>query len=181
MTAAVKPTLVARLLRELRIDLWTMTVGLFVNGLLGMDVVPRVLRWAGYRLAGVRVDTPNVFGAGRLHGRLRQITVGAGTFVNREIYLEAVAPITIGRNCQIGPQVMIVTSHHPTAEDGRVSTVPEGRPVRIGDRVWIGARATVLPGVTIGDDVVIGAGAVVARDCLKPGVYVGSPATKVVR
>ena len=60
-----------------------------------------------------------------------------------------------------------------------VSKVPRGRPVKIGDRAWIGARAMILPGVTIGDDVVIGAGSVVARDCLEPGVYVGSPARKV--
>ena len=162
--------MIHRLLRELRIELWAMTIGVFVNGLLGWDAVPRVLRWLGYRLAGARIDTPNVFGSAQLHGPLRNIRIGPGTFVNREVYLEAVAPIEIGRDCQLGPQVMVVTSHHPRAADGGVSKVPEGRAVRIGDRAWIGARALILPGVTIGADVVIGAGAVVTRDCVKPGV-----------
>ena len=173
--------MIDRLLRELRIELWAMTIGVFVNGLLGWDAIPRVLRWLGYRLAGARVRTPNVFGSARLHGPMRNIHIGPGTFVNREVYLEAVAPIEIGRDCQLGPQVMVVTSHHPRTADGGVSKVPEGRAVRIGDRAWIGARALILPGVTIGDDVVIGAGSVVTRDCLKPGVYVGSPAKELNR
>lgn len=177
----VTPSLGQRLLRELRIDLWAMTVGLWVNGILGLDAVPRVLRWLGYRLAGARIATPNIFGAGRLCGPMRNIEIGAGTFINREIYLEAVGPISIGRDCQFGPQVMVVTSHHPRVPDGGVSRVPEGRAVRIGDRVWVGARAMILPGVTIGDDVVIGAGSVVTKDCVRPGVYVGSPARLVDR
>jgi acetyltransferase-like isoleucine patch superfamily enzyme len=110
---------------------------------------------------------------------MRHVRIGSGTFANRELYLEAVAPIEIGRDCQIGPQVMIVTSHHDRTLVGGVSRVPRGRAVRIGDRAWIGARAMILPGVTVGDDVVIGAGSVVTRDCLEPGVYVGSPARKV--
>jgi acetyltransferase-like isoleucine patch superfamily enzyme len=169
-----------RILRELRIDLWAMTVGVFVNGLLGLDAVPRVLRWLGYRLAGARIETPNIFGSGQLHGPMRNIRIGAGTFINREVYLEAVAPISIGRDCQFGPQVMIVTSHHETLPDGRIAKVPQGRAVRIGDRAWLGARVLVLPGVTIGEDVVIGAGSVVTKDCVKPGTYVGSPARELV-
>jgi acetyltransferase-like isoleucine patch superfamily enzyme len=169
-----------RILRELRIDLWAMTIGVFVNGLLGMDAVPRVLRWFGYRLAGARIETPNIFGSGQLHGPMGNIRIGAGTFINREVYLEAVAPISIGRDCQLGPQVMIVTSHHETLPDGRIAKVPEGRAVRIGDRAWLGARVLVLPGVTIGDDVVIGAGSVVTKDCVKPGTYVGSPARELM-
>jgi acetyltransferase-like isoleucine patch superfamily enzyme len=180
MTANPKPSLGQRLLRELRIDLWSMTVGVFVNGLLGLDAVPRVLRWLGYRLAGARIDTPNIFGSAQLHGPMHNIDIGAGTFINREVYLEAVAPISIGRDCQFGPQVMVVTSHHERLSDGRVSTVPEGRAVRIGDRAWVGARVLILPGVTIGDDVVIGAGSVVTKDCVKPGVYVGSPARELI-
>ena len=62
-----------RLLREARIDLWAMTIGVFVNGLLGLDVIPRVFRWLGYRLAGARIETPNIFGSGQLHGPMRNI------------------------------------------------------------------------------------------------------------
>jgi acetyltransferase-like isoleucine patch superfamily enzyme len=171
----------SRVTREVRNELWSMTIGVLVNGVLAMDALPRLLRWLGYRAAGTRIDTPNILGGARLHGRMGQISIGSGTFANRELYLEAVAPITIGRDCQFGPQVMVVTSHHPREPDGRVSTMPEGRAVTIGDRAWIGARALILPGVTIGADVVIGAGSVVAKDCLTPGVYVGSPAKELVR
>lgn len=170
-----------RIFREVRIDLWAMTIGVFVNGLLGLDAVPRVLRWFGYRLAGARIETPNIFGSAQLHGPMRNIRIGGGTFVNREVYLEAVAPISIGRDCQLGPQVMIVTSHHDAQPDGGISKVPQGRAVRIGDRAWLGARVLVLPGVSIGDDVVIGAGSVVTKDCLKPGTYVGTPARELIR
>jgi maltose O-acetyltransferase len=51
--------------------------------------------------------------------------------------------------------------------------------VTIGDRVWLGVGAIVLPGVTIADDVVVGAGAVVTRDCPVPGLYAGVPAVRV--
>lgn len=172
-------SLARRLAREARIDLWAATLGVLVNTVLGSNMVPRPLRWLGYKLFGARVDTPNIFPGAKLLGPMRHVRIGAGTFANRELYLEAVAPIEIGRDCQLGPQVMIVTSHHDRTPDGGVSRVPRGRPVKIGDRAWIGARAMILPGVTVGDDVVIGAGSVVTRDCLEPGVYVGSPARLV--
>jgi maltose O-acetyltransferase len=71
---------------------------------------------------------------------------------------------------------MVVTSHHPTLPDGTVSRVAEPRPVTIGDRVWVGARAQILPGVRIAADAVIAAGAVVTKDCPVAGVYAGVPA-----
>lgn len=169
------------LLNEAGIDLWAATIGVLVNGVLGHDLVPRPVRWLGYRALGTRILTPNVFPGLRMFGPLHGIEIGKGTFVNRECYIEAVAPVRIGQECQVGPQVMVVTSHHPRTPDGGVTRQPEGRAVSIGDRVWLGARALVLPGVTIADDVVIAAGAVVARDCLEPGVYAGVPARLVSR
>lgn len=168
-----------RLAREAGIDLWAATLGVLVNTVLGSNLVPRPLRWLGYRLLRTGIRTPNIFPGAKLLGPMRNVRIGPGTFANRELYLEAVAPIEIGRDCQIGPQVMIITSHHDRTPDGGVSRVPRGRAVRVGDRAWIGARAMILPGVTVGDDVVIGAGSVVTRDCLEPGVYVGSPARLV--
>ncbi|KAA2261736.1 acyltransferase [Solihabitans fulvus] len=153
-----------------------MTAGTLVNGLLGAEPVPRVLRWLGYRALGLRVDTPNIFPGLRVAGRLRNVEIGAGTFLNRECFIEAVAEVRIGRDCQFGPQVAILTSHHPWTADGSVSKYPQGRSVRIGDRVWLGARTIVVPGVTLAPDVAVAAGAVVARDCLEPGLYAGVPA-----
>jgi acetyltransferase-like isoleucine patch superfamily enzyme len=72
-------------------------------------------------------------------------------------------------------RVTITTSAHDAAD---LKTVRH-RPVRIGNRVWLGVGVIVLPGVTIGDDVVVGAGAVVTRDCLEPGLYAGVPAERI--
>lgn len=170
-----------RLCHQAGIDLWAATAGVLVNSVLGSALAPRPVRWLGYRALGMRVRTPNIFPGLRVSGSPRNISIGGGTFLNSECFLEAVAEVSIGRGCQFGPQVMIVTSHHSRTPEGVVSKVPEPRPVRIGDRVWLGARVTVLPGVTIGDDVVIGAGAVVAKDCPRAGLYAGVPARWVDR
>ncbi|HET6500229.1 MAG TPA: DapH/DapD/GlmU-related protein [Amycolatopsis sp.] len=168
-----------RMARQLGIELWAITVGAFVNGLLGSSLVPRPVRLAGYRMLGARVRSGNIFPGLRVFGPLRNLEIGRRTFLNAECYLEPVGPITIGDGCQFGPQVMVITSHHPTLPDGTVSRVAEPLPVVIGDRVWVGARAQILPGVKIADDVVIAAGAVVARDCPVAGVYAGVPARLV--
>lgn len=165
--------------RELRTDFRLMTIDFMVNAVLGSDLVPRPVRYAGYRALGVGTRTPNVLPGLRISGSRRRLSLGAGTFVNRDCFLEAVAEITIGAECQLGPQVMVLTSHHERSGDGRVHRSATPRPVRIGDRVWIGARATVLPGVTVADDVVIAAGAVVSKDCPVAGVYAGVPARLV--
>ena len=154
-----------------------LNVSTLVNGVLSHHLTPRLIRWLGYRMVGLRIAAPNIYPGLRLHGRLRTVEIGRGTFFNRECFIEAEGPVQIGRDCQFGPQVMIVTSHHPRTSGGAVSKTPERRGVRIGDRVWVGARALILPGVEIGDDVVIAAGAVVTKDCLEPGLYAGVPAS----
>jgi maltose O-acetyltransferase len=143
---------------------------------LGSDLVPRPVRYAGYRLMGMSTSTPNILPGLRVSGSRTRLTIGRGTFLNRECFIEAVAPVEIGRDCQFGPQVMILTSHHARTPLGRIEQKATPRPVVIGDRVWVGARAVIVPGVRIGDDVAIAAGAVVTRDCLQDGVYAGVPA-----
>jgi maltose O-acetyltransferase len=174
-----RPSLARRLWRELCSDLWQATGGVFVNTLLGSAVLPRPVRWLGYRLLGARIRTPNVSAGFRVLGALRLIEIGPGTFLNQRCVFEAIAPIRIGADCAIGPEVMIVTSHHTRDSAHRLSTVPTGRDVEIGDRVWLGARSIVLPGARIGDDVVIGAGSVVGGRCAEPGLYAGAPARLV--
>jgi acetyltransferase-like isoleucine patch superfamily enzyme len=145
-----------------------------VNRIAGSVLVPRALRYVLLRLARYDIRTPNIFPGSWFTGR--HLRIGRGTFINHDCYFEGVAPIEIGEECQIAPQVMILTSYHPFMADGRFARLPQGKPVTVGQRVWLGARCTLLPGVTIGDDVVIAAGAVVTRDCLAPGIYAGTPA-----
>ncbi|MFE5918058.1 sugar O-acetyltransferase [Streptomyces sp. NPDC056468] len=108
------------------------------------------------------------------------ITIGARTFINYNLTALDVAAVTIGEDCQIGPNVQLLTPTHPLEPQPRRDKLEAARPITIGDNVWLGGGAIVLPGVTIGDNSVIGAGAVVTRDILANVVAVGNPA-RVVR
>ncbi|MFI1440533.1 sugar O-acetyltransferase [Streptomyces fructofermentans] len=107
------------------------------------------------------------------------ITIGARTFVNSNLTALDVAAITIGEDCQIGPNVQLLTPTHPLEPQPRRDKLEAAKPITIGDNVWIGGGAIVLPGITIGDDSVIGAGAVVTKDVPAGVVAVGNPARTV--
>ena len=108
------------------------------------------------------------------------ISIGARSFANFGLIVLDVAPVTIGDDVQIGPNVQILTPTHPLDADLRRAKWEAAEPIAIGDNVWLGGGAIVLPGVTIGADAVIGAGAVVTRDVPANVVAVGNPA-RVIR
>lgn len=108
------------------------------------------------------------------------LTVGAGTFVNAGLTALDVAPITIGRDCQIGPNVQLLTPTHPLEPGPRRDKLEAARPIVLEDNVWLGGGVIVLPGVGIGENSVVGAGSVVTRDVPPNVVAVGNPA-RVVR
>lgn len=83
--------------------------------------------------------------------------------------------IFVGDYTLIGPNVMLITASHPMDRDARRKGLQMNKPVRIGKNCWIGAGAIILPGVTIGDDTVIGAGSVVTKDIPDRVVAVGNP------
>jgi maltose O-acetyltransferase len=107
------------------------------------------------------------------------ITIGARTFVNYHLTALDVARITIGEDCQIGPNVQLLTPTHPVEPQPRRDKLEAALPITIGDNVWLGGGAIVCPGVTIGDNSVIGAGAVVTKDVPANVVAVGNPARPV--
>ena len=109
------------------------------------------------------------------------IRIGDGAFLNYNCVILDVAPVTIGAGAQIGPAVQIYAADHPRDPAVRASGLESGRPVTIGDGVWIGGGAIILPGVTIGRDAVIGAGAVVTRDVAAGATVVGNPARPITR
>ncbi|MDQ0029838.1 sugar O-acetyltransferase [Arthrobacter bambusae] len=108
------------------------------------------------------------------------LTVGARTFINYNLTALDVAPITIGEDCQIGPNVQLLTPTHPVEPQPRRDRLEAAEPITIGDNVWLGGGAIVLPGVSIGDNSVIGAGAVVTKDIPANSLAVGNPA-RVIR
>jgi maltose O-acetyltransferase len=104
------------------------------------------------------------------------IRLGAGVFLNFNCVILDVVAVTIGDKTQIGPGVQILTADHPRDAATRDAGLEFGRPISIGRNVWIGGGAIILPGVTIGDDAVIGAGSVVTRDVPKGATAFGNPA-----
>ena len=105
----------------------------------------------------------------------KHITVGERFYANSYCTIIDVAPVTIGDNVLLGPNVQIITAGHPIHPDSRNSKYEYGIPITIGDNVWIGTGAIILPGVNIGSNTVIGAGAVVTKDIPDGVVAAGNP------
>jgi maltose O-acetyltransferase len=104
------------------------------------------------------------------------IRLGADVFLNFNCVILDVVAVTIGAATQIGPAVQIYAADHPRDAAQRRAGLECGRPVTIGNNVWIGGGAIILPGVTIGDDAAIGAGSVVTRDVAAGTTVFGNPA-----
>jgi maltose O-acetyltransferase len=109
-----------------------------------------------------------------------QIRIGPRSFVNFNAVFLDVAPITIGADVQIGPNVQLLTPTHPVEPGPRRDKWEAAKPITIGDNVWLGVGAIVLAGVTVGENTVVGAGAVVTKDLPPNVVALGNPA-RVVR
>jgi maltose O-acetyltransferase len=107
------------------------------------------------------------------------IRIGARTFVNFNCTMLDGAPISIGDECLLAAGVQLITASHPVDPGPRRRAVEQALPVTLGDGVWLGAGALVLPGVSIGDDTVVGAGSVVTRDLPGGVVAHGNPAAVV--
>jgi len=104
------------------------------------------------------------------------LQIGARTFANFGLVALDVADITIGDDVQIGANVQLITPTHPVDPEPRRQKWEAAKPITIGDNVWLGSGAIVLPGVRIGANTVVGAGAVVTRDLPPDVVAVGNPA-----
>lgn len=109
-----------------------------------------------------------------------QTTIGSRTFMNVGAVILDVGRVTIGADVQIGPNVQILTPTHPLDPEVRRSGLEAAEPITIEDNVWLGGGVIVCPGVTIGRDSVVGAGAVVTKDLPAGVLAVGNPA-RVVR
>lgn len=111
---------------------------------------------------------------------LKNVHVGKNVFFNFNVCLVDDADIYIGDDCQIGPGCHIVTAQHPISPVLRKNQLQYNKPVRLGNNVWLGAGAIILPGVTIGDNSIVGAGSVVTHDVEANVIVAGSPA-KILR
>ena len=103
------------------------------------------------------------------------IRLGRGVFLNFNCVILDVCEVEIGDQTQIGPGVQILTADHPRDPAERAAGIEFGKPIVIGRNVWIGGGAIILPGLSIGDDAIIGAGSVVTRDVPEGVTAVGNP------
>ncbi len=108
------------------------------------------------------------------------IYLGDHFYANCDCVFLDVAPITIGRDAYLAPRVCLYTAGHPTTPEVRNADLEFGLPITIGDSVWIGGNAVILPGVTIGSGTIIAAGSVVTRD-IPSNVIAGGNPCKILR
>ncbi|KRL94116.1 sugar O-acetyltransferase [Levilactobacillus hammesii] len=104
------------------------------------------------------------------------IHVGDNFFANFDCILLDTCEITIGNNVLLAPRVQIYTAGHPFNIADRTSWLGNGAPVAIGDNCWIGGNVTIVPGVTIGNNVIVGGGSVVTKSFGNNVVIAGNPA-----
>lgn len=109
-----------------------------------------------------------------------QIHTGKNVFINFNCIILDCAQVEIGDNTLIGPHVQIYTATHPLPPQKRLEGLESARQIRIGKNVWLGGGCIILPGIWIGDNAVVAAGAVVTKDVAAGTVVAGSPA-KVIR
>lgn len=144
------------------------------NTLTGSSLLPQWVRLRILRLYGLRVGNCSVAPGCWFGGS--DISIGGGTFINRACIFDNSASIQIGDGCSVGMRVAFITSDHEMAGPDRRAGQLRGIPIRVGGGAWIGTRATLLPGSTVGAGCVVGAGSVVLGECVPDSVYAGVPA-----
>lgn len=129
-----------------------------------------------YRLAGVKIGVGSTIHTGCRFYQPENISIGLDTSVGDRCFLDGRAKLSIGNHTSIASQVLIYNSEHDINDEwfGAIE-----QPVTIGDYVFVGPRAVILPGVNIGDGAVIAAGAVVSKDVPLGAVFGGVPAKKI--
>lgn len=108
----------------------------------------------------------------------KNIEIGRDVFINACCHFQDHGGVTLGDGCQIGHNVVFATLNHGMAPEDRHTTYPA--PIVLGKNVWVGSNATILSGVTIGDNAIVAAGAVVTKD-VAAGAIVGGVPAKFIR
>jgi maltose O-acetyltransferase len=141
------------------------------------------VRLALLRWARIRIGAGSGIG-GALHiaggsGAARRVAIGERCFLNDGCRLDATAPITIGDDVYLGHDAALLTATHEIGASAHRAGALLGRPITVERGAWIGARAVVLPGITIGAGAIIAAGAVVARSVPADTLVGGVPAQPI--
>jgi maltose O-acetyltransferase len=149
-----------------------------VNGIAASVWMPTRARVLIYRACGISVPVLVNVRPG-ITIRTQRLWIGPGTSINARCLFDNRADVVIGRNVGVGFDVHFITSTHDLTDPRVRAGHGAALPIRVGDGVWLGTRATILAGVTVGDGCVIAAGAVVIKDCMPHGIYGGVPARRI--
>ena len=148
-----------------------------------------VIRWVGhiplhhirrfvYRLSGMTIGHGSTIHMFATFFSLKTVTIGEDTIIGNRIFIDGRDRVTIGNHVDIASEVMIYNSHHDLQSPEFTAITA---PVTIEDYVFIGPRAIILPGVTIGKGAVVAAGAVVSKDVTELTIVGGVPAKQISR
>jgi len=155
---------------------WWLDLKLFKIHLVSLHIPIYPIRRLTFQLAGVTVGEGSTVHMGCKFFEPRGVKIGKDTKVGSDAFLDGRAPLTIGDHVDIASEVMIYNSEHDLESPG-FEAIEE--PVTIGNYVFIGPRAIILPGVSIGKGAIVAAGAVVTKD-VPPFAIVGGVPAKVI-
>lgn len=146
-----------------------------INSIASSVCIPNPVRSVIYRTLGLNIKTNGVMPG--TFFMWKSIEIGQNTFVNRKCFFDVITKI--GKNCDVGYEVMFCSSTHDIGSKERRAGDSKGQPINIEDGCWIGARAVILSGVTVKKGTIIAAGSIVTKDCESNSLYAGVPARKI--
>lgn len=150
---------------------------IWINGILNARIIYPSYRYKIYNLFGMKLKRCRIRSGCTFDGN--KIEVGRGVFINVDCHFDLNEKIKIGDNTYIAAEAMFLTSSHHLGDSDKRAGANKDSPIEVGKGCWIGARATILQGVKIGDGSVIAAGSVVNKDCKPNGLYAGVPAKHI--
>lgn len=171
-------------MQYLKPELRSIRIGLdnfLMNLLPDCRLFSRFVRPCLARILGMRCGRRTFLRKGNYYGNIRNISIGEGTRLNRDVFFDALDKITLGPSVFVGFQVTFITSAHELGDAKARCGALYGMPIVVEEGVWIGACARIGPGVTLGTGSVISVGAVVTRDVPPHSMVAGVPARVVMQ